>query len=164
MPSELTVLGWREWMTLPALGLGPIKAKVDTGAKTCALHAFYVEPFERDTRPWVRFGVHPLQQRLEPTVHCESPLVDHRQVTDSGGHRELRYVIETDLEIGGQRFAAQVTLTDRESMRFRMLLGRNALGNRFLVDSARSFCLGRPLSHTQSQTQSRIPSHTPNRG
>lgn len=142
--NEPIILGWREWLALPELGLPAIKAKVDTGAKTCALHAFYVEPFRRKGQDWVRFGVHPMQGQSSPVVHCEAMMVDRRQVTDSGGHRELRCVIETTIELAGQSVRSQITLTDRESMRFRMLLGRNALRGQFLVDSARSFCLGRP--------------------
>ena len=142
--NDRIVIGWREWLTLPDLDLGPIKAKVDTGAKTCALHAFYVEPFSRQGEAWVRFGVHPVQRQVEPVVHCCAPIADRRMVIDSGGHRELRYVIETTLDLAGRRFTAQITLTDRENMRFRMLLGRNALRQCFVVDPSRSFFLGRP--------------------
>lgn len=142
--NKALVIGWREWLTLPDLELGPIKAKVDTGAKTCALHAFYVEPFSHRGEPWVRFGVHPVQRQLEPVVHCMAAVVDRRTVTDSGGHRELRYVIATTLQLAEHRLKAEITLTDRENMRFRMLLGRNALSQNFLVDPATSFRLGRP--------------------
>ncbi|MDX9875659.1 MAG: ATP-dependent zinc protease [Spongiibacteraceae bacterium] len=137
-----TVVGWREWAYLPELHLEPIRAKVDTGAKTCALHAFYVEPFMKAEQPWVRFGMHPVAKRNDIVVHCEAPLADHRPVTDSGGHRELRYVIVTPIRLGSRLFSAEITLTDRESMQYRMLLGRNALSG-FLVDPTRSYCLGR---------------------
>lgn len=136
------ILGWREWAYLPQLHLEPIRAKVDTGAKTCALHAFYIEPFVDDGRDWVRFGMHPIARRKDVVVHCQAPLVDRRQVTDSGGHRERRYVIATEIALGPRRIHAEITLTDRETMRYRMLLGRNALRG-FVIDPGRSYCQGR---------------------
>lgn len=141
------VLGWREWVALPELAIPHIKAKVDTGAKTSALHAYYVERFERDGTPWVRFGVHPLQASLGHEVQCEAPVKDVRRVTDSGGHAEMRPVIETVLAIGGQMRVIELTLTDRENMMFRMLLGRGALKRHFVVDSGKSFLLGGDKSH-----------------
>lgn len=150
MNAGKPLLGWREWVQLPALGLQPIRAKVDTGAKTCALHAFYVEPFSNDGDHWVRFGIHPQPNRHDLVVHCTAPLVDHRVVTDSGGHREARYVIETELLLGEHRFRTEITLTDRDTMRFRMLLGRNALAG-FVIEPARSYCLGRRRPTKRSQ-------------
>lgn len=135
-------IGWREWIALAQFDATPIKAKVDTGAKTSALHAYHVTPFERAGRTWVRFGLHPLQGNTDVTLECEAPVKDQRRVTDSGGHSELRFVIETPLTVNGKTFNAEVTLTDRENMRFRMLLGRSALKNLYLVDSGRSFVLG----------------------
>jgi len=136
-------LGWREWVSLPDLNIPDIKAKVDTGARTSALHAFYVEPFERDGVEWVRFKMHPLQRNDEDVVECEAPIKDQRMVRDSGGHGEMRYVIETTIMIGANPLQAELTLTDRESMKFRMLLGRTALRGNYLVDSGRSY-LSRP--------------------
>lgn len=140
--ADQEVIGWREWVALPDLAISHIKTKVDTGARTSALHAFYVTPFERDGVPWVRFGVHPLQLNTNNTVECEAPVKAVRSVTDSGGHTELRHVIESTMIINGKAQLIELTLTDRETMRFRMLLGRRALKRRFVVDSSKSFVLG----------------------
>lgn len=138
------VIGWREWVRMPLLQAQPFKAKIDSGAKTCALHACYIETFTRDDAPWVRFGIRPHRRQLGAVIHCESALIDRREVCDSGGHRALRCVIAADLLIGGELINTEVTLADREPLQYRMLIGRNALRGRFIVDSAQSFSLGRP--------------------
>ncbi len=142
--EELITVGWREWVALPALGLPAIKAKVDTGARTSALHAFYVERYRAQGHDRVRFDIHPLQRRNDIIVTCSAELVDQRTVADSGGHRELRYVIRTAFEMAKQEWPVEITLTNRDTMSFRMLLGRSAMGGRVIVDPGRSYLTGKP--------------------
>jgi len=144
---SLPTIGWREWMSLPSLNIEHIKVKVDTGARTSALHAYYVSPFIREGVDWVRFGIHPIQKNAEIIVECEAPVTDQRIVTDSGGHEENRYVIETELILGNNVWTAEVTLTDRDSMGYRMLLGRTAMNGRFLVDPSASYLIGQNQPH-----------------
>jgi hypothetical protein len=141
----MLTLGWREWIALPELGIPAIKAKIDTGARTSALHAFYLETFHVNRRRRVRFGVHPLQRRVDLELFCETAVVEERYVTDSGGHGEQRLVIHTPIVLGDSVWPIEITLTNRDPMMFRMLLGRTALERRFLVDPARSYTLGRDL-------------------
>ena len=140
---ERMVVGWREWVAIDALRLPAIKAKMDTGARTSALHAFYVEPVTIAGRTRVRFGIHPLQRRTAVKVHCIADAVDFRRVTDSGGHREMRWVIAVPIRVGGRTWPIEVTLTNRDDMMFRLLIGRSAMGARLVVDPARSYVLGR---------------------
>jgi hypothetical protein len=140
------VIGWEEWLALPALALPAIKAKVDTGAKTSALHAFLIEPFTDSGRSLVRFGIHPIPGREDIEVFCTSPLVDRREVTSSNGDKEARYVITTPVTMGQRTWDIEVTLTNREGMAYRMLLGRQAIRDGMLVDPAASFRQPR-LSH-----------------
>lgn len=139
---EKKILGWREWASLTSLNLPPIKAKLDTGARTSALHAFELHTFFDGGQRWVQFCIHPRQDTRLVRV-CVAPVIDRRQVCDSGGHRSLRYFIESSLTLGHDTFPIELSLTGRETMRFRLLLGRTALQHRYLIDSAVSFCLGK---------------------
>jgi hypothetical protein len=141
--SDLGVLGWREWIGFPDIGIDQIKAKVDTGARTSCLHAFMVEPFERDGAPWVRFDIHPSQTDNSKVIRCEAPVLDQRVVRDSGGHEELRYVIATTMTVGPHQHQVEVTLSDRDTMKFRVLLGRTAIQGLFVVDPSRSYLVGK---------------------
>jgi hypothetical protein len=141
--NGLICLGWREWAGLPELGIERIKAKVDTGARTSALHAFFIEPFSTTSgQQMVRFGMHPLQRNTDVEVICTLPVKDIRQVTDSGGHREMRYVVETRVCLGTMEWTAEMTLTNRDNMKFRMLLGRTALRGTAVIPG-RSYLQGK---------------------
>ena len=142
-PYQKRVIGWREWVGLPELGVSHIKAKADTGAKTSALHAFDLKPFRRRGEDWVRFNIHPAQRDETLSVPCEARVVDLRLVMTSGGHREKRYVIETKLQAGGEDWPIELTLTNRDQMGFRMLVGRSAMHRRLVVDPSKSFLLER---------------------
>ena len=140
---EILTFGWREWVGLPDIGIRQIKAKVDTGARTSALHAFEVRPYSEGGRERVEFRMHPRQKDFNTVITCNADILDTRTVTDSGGHKEERYVIETTLTIGTQAWPIEVTLTSRDDMLFRMLLGRTAIKNRALVNPARSYLVGK---------------------
>ena len=142
--QKLTV-GWREWVALPDLNIPAIKAKIDTGAKTSSLHAFDIEVFRADGGQKVRFGIHPLQRNTDIVLYCEADIKERRTVTDSGGHREERYVIFTTLSLGDYRWPIEMTLARRYNMKYRMLLGRSALHGRFLIDLDKSYMFGRSL-------------------
>src|SRR5262249_26730250 len=138
------VVGWREWVRLPQMGDFHIKAKIDTGARSSALHVFDVETFMRRGAAWVRFQIHPLQRSVESTVRAAAPIFEHRAVRSSSGHVELRPVILTELELFGEQWPIELTLANRDQMGFRMLLGREALRRRLTVDPGRSYLAGRP--------------------
>jgi ribosomal protein S6--L-glutamate ligase len=142
MPSRLSaplILGWEEWVMLPDLGLNAIKAKVDTGARTSALHAFYVEPFGTARARKVRFGVHPVPRRNDIAIECTARLIDRREVRSSNGRIEERYVIETPIRIGDRQWRIEITLANRDMMNYRMLLGRQAIPHDGLVRPSASF-------------------------
>ena len=148
-PQRRIDVGWREWLALPQLGLPAIKAKIDTGARTSALHAWRVEPFNEGGAPWVRFHMHPLQRDTALSTVCMAPVHDRRSVSDSGGHRETRYVIETAIRLAAHEWSIEITLTDRDTMLFRMLLGRTAMrGLRVIPD--RSFVTSASLSAAEA--------------
>ncbi|MBW4651167.1 MAG: RimK/LysX family protein [Kastovskya adunca ATA6-11-RM4] len=140
--QELPLIGWRERLSLPELGIINVKAKIDTGARSSALHAFDVERFEREGKMMVRFKVHPYQQDTYHTVLAEAELLDQRSVRNSGGQATVRPVIQTPVTLGEYVFPIELTLTNRDVMGFRMLLGRQAVRRRFLVDAGCSFLYG----------------------
>ncbi|MFN3714097.1 MAG: ATP-dependent zinc protease [Alcanivoracaceae bacterium] len=135
-------IGWREWASLPELGIQRIKVKADTGARTSALHAFELQTYLDEGEEWVRFLIHPLQKNNDLVTECICRVVERRQVTDSGGRTEERIVIATDIRLGDRRWPIEITLTDRENMKFRMLLGRTAMDG-LCVDPNASYLLGR---------------------
>jgi len=141
--SDVLTFGWREWVKLPDLGLAAIKAKVDTGARTSALHAFDLRPFIENGKQRIEFSIHPKQRDLDTVQICQADVLDERMVTDSGGHQEKRWVIETGLVIGEHSWPIEMTLTARDNMKFRMLLGRTALKNKALVDASASYLVGK---------------------
>jgi hypothetical protein len=142
--TDIVQIGWREWVALPQFNIRAIKAKIDTGARTSALHAFSVERYLHRGAPRVRFMLHPRRLRTDIAVACECDIVDERMVTDSGGHQELRIVIVTDIVLGQMRYPIELTITDRDTMRYRMLLGRSAMRDRLIVDPSLSYHAGRP--------------------
>ncbi|MCP4328632.1 MAG: ATP-dependent zinc protease [Alphaproteobacteria bacterium] len=133
------IIGWREWVALPALGVDRIKVKIDTGARTSALHAYRIKTFRRGGQRFARFYLHPVQHRRRPEILCEAPLIGERLVTSSNGARERRYVVETLIRVGDHQWPIEITLTNRDPMGFRMLLGRQALRKRFIVDPGSSY-------------------------
>jgi hypothetical protein len=138
------VIGWREWVALPEWGVQNIKAKVDTGARTSSLHAFELEQFERDGRPWARFEVHPWQASDSDPVVVETAVLENRDVKSSSGKVTRRPTVLGRLTLAGREIDCEITLARRDEMGFRMLVGREALRGRFLVDPARSYLGGRP--------------------
>lgn len=141
--TQTRIIGWREWVGLPELGIDYIKAKIDTGARTSALHTFSLEAGTDQGVRVARFGVHPFQRDVDTDVWCSAPIIDERYVRDSGGHRERRFVIETPIRLGNLEWSMELTLTARDNMLFRMLVGRTALAG-LRVDPAVSFLTGRP--------------------
>ena len=145
MQRDPIVIGWREWLALPQLGIPAIKAKVDTGARTSALHVDTLQADERDGETLLRFQISSTGRKNSPLYECAAPAVARRMVTDSSGHATLRWFIRTTIELGGRRFDAEINLTNRRNMLFPMLFGRLALGQHFVVDPSASYRYGRPL-------------------
>ena len=139
------VVGWREWVSLPELGGGRVKAKIDTGARTSAIHAWKIQPFEKDGASWVRFELHPNQDDNTTRVACELPVLESRDIRSSNGQVQTRYVVLTRLKIGQHDWPIELTLTRRDEMGFRMLIGRTALRPDALVNPSRSFLCSAPL-------------------
>ncbi|GAB4516828.1 MAG: ATP-dependent zinc protease [Amphiplicatus sp.] len=138
------VAGWREWAAFPALGVERIKAKLDTGAKTSAIHAFKVKSVMReDGTLWAEFFLHPVQKRRRPEIFCAAPIVDRRRIKSSNGKSEERIVVRTTLRLGEKEWPIELSLTNRDEMGFRLLIGRDALRRRFIVDPSASFLLGK---------------------
>lgn len=142
---ELSVIGWREWVELPLLGINQLKAKIDTGARTSVLHAFEVNLYNKNQQKMVGFSIHPMQYSKEKILHCESELYGMRWVADSGGHKELRPVIKTDIKLGLLSWSIEITLTNRDDMRFRFLLGRTAIPKNTLINTSRSYLVGKSI-------------------
>ncbi len=136
-------IGWREWVGLPGLGVDAVKAKVDTGARTSAIHAFGIQPFEIDGAEWVRFQVHPRQRSRLPTITCEAPVHDRRLIRSSNGLQQSRIVVKTSLEMGGTSWPIELSLASRDELGFRMLIGRQGLRKKVLIDPARSYVTGK---------------------
>jgi hypothetical protein len=136
---ERPVIGWREWVLLPDLLDMPIKAKIDTGARTSSLHSFGTRRFTESGAPWVEFLLHPLQRRRLPEIACVAPVKDERWIRSSNGEAQKRIVVETLARLGPVDWPIELTLADRDVMGFRMLLGREAIRRRFLIDPGRSF-------------------------
>ena len=148
--SPLIIIGWREWLSLPDLGVPRIKAKIDTGARSSSLHAYDIEQFEREGCSMVRFKVHPIQRREQLEICCSAEVHDIRSVRTSSGQATDRIVIQTTASWLDQTWTIDLTLADRSQMGFRMLVGREAMRGRMLVDPGRSYFGGRPKRKTQS--------------
>ncbi|WP_417462417.1 ATP-dependent zinc protease [Kordiimonas sp.] len=143
MKSKL-IVGWREWAGLPEFSIANIKAKIDTGAKTSALHAYRIKKVMRDGAPWAEFFVHPVQRHRKPEIKCAAPIVGEREIKSSNGVVQKRLVVSTPLVLGPFVQKIELTLTNRDEMGFRLLVGRQALAKRYLVDSGLSYGLGEP--------------------
>jgi hypothetical protein len=151
---DLRVIGWREWVGLPDLGIKKIKAKVDTGARSSSLHAFDLHQFEKEGVKWVRFKFHPLQRTAKRTIEASAEILEYRSVRSSSGAAQLRPVIVTQVELLGIRWPVELTLANRDEMGFRMLLGREAFRKRFLVDAGNSFFGGQPKRKKKLKSKS----------
>ncbi len=140
--NNLIMFGWREWISLPELKVPAIKAKIDTGARTSAIHTCKIEEFSRGGIDYVRFFLHPLQNS-QLCLERVAPVVDKRIVSDSGGHREKRIVIKTLIAVKNESWPIEITLTNRDKMRFRMLLGRTAMHHKVIINPSLSYACGK---------------------
>lgn len=138
------VIGWREWIELQDLGIARVKAKIDTGARSSSLHAIDIKTSERDGKTIATFRVHPLQRNSRETVECEAEVLEYRLIRSSTGHAQRRPVIITTIQVLGESWPIELTLANRDEMGFRMLLGREAIRKRFMIDCGRSFYGGQP--------------------
>ncbi|MEV4774921.1 RimK/LysX family protein [Microbacterium sp. LTA6] len=150
-----TLTGWREWVSLPDLRVDWLKAKIDTGARTSSLHAFDIHEFERDDVAWVRFKVKPWQDSQEDAVVVECPVHDRRAIRSSSGHAQQRLVVKLLVRLVDREVLAEVTLSNRDEMGFRMLIGREALRGGYIVDPARSFLGGRAPREARRRNRGR---------
>ncbi|TIC82825.1 RimK/LysX family protein [Nocardioides sp. GY 10127] len=150
-----TVAGWREWVALPGCGVTWLKAKLDTGARSSAIHAFDLTEIEKDGERWVRFGVHPWQGSDEDAVVVERPVLDVREVRSSSGHADERFVVPMDVTLMGRTITTEMTLSRRDEMGFRMLIGREGLRQGYVVDPASSYLGGRPPLSTRRRNRGR---------
>ncbi|WP_019509570.1 RimK/LysX family protein [Pleurocapsa sp. PCC 7319] len=137
--QQLPIIGWREILSLPELNVDHVKAKIDTGARSSALHAFHCQEFKLQDRSMIRFQIHPIQHNNQQTILAEAELLEYRKVRNSGGQAQIRPVILTPIKLGEHQWQVELTLTNRDVMGFRMLLGRQAVRNRFLVNPGKSF-------------------------
>lgn len=151
-----TLTGWREWVSLPDAGVDWIKAKIDTGARTSSLHAFDIEEFDREGEEWVRFRVNPWQDTDQDATFVECPVHDRRTVRSSSGHAQQRLVVMLAIRLVDRLMVSEVTLSNRDEMGFRMLIGREALRRRFIVDPARSFLGGRAPKEARRRNRGRM--------
>lgn len=154
-PHSNTLAGWREWVQLPEIGIPWIKAKLDTGARTSSLHAYDITTFERDGADWVRFRVRPWQESTHDEVVVECPVHDRRRVRSSSGHVQVRFVVLMTVVLVGREVLAEVTLSNRDQMGFRMLIGREALRHGIDVASGRSFLGGRAPKEARRRNRGR---------
>jgi ribosomal protein S6--L-glutamate ligase len=143
MLDEKIIIGWREWCALPQLGIPAIKAKIDTGARTSSLHAFNIKTTHTEHHNKVHFSIHPIQGNNNVVIDCHAPIVDERYIMSSSGHKELRCVISTRVELGDLSWEIELTLSYRDPLRFRMLLGREALVKHVIINPSRSLSQGR---------------------
>ena len=133
------IIGWREFVTFPQLKIDRVKAKIDTGARSSALHAFNIQELAQNGKQIIRFQIHPQQRDSQTTITTEAELLEYRKIRNSGGVAQLRPVIETNIKVGKHMWLIELSLTNRDIMGFRMLLGRQAVRNKFLVDPGKSF-------------------------